>query len=344
MVCLHSSFPICSSEAVIRQRKKVTSNILLDLIASDVLDHYRTYTHLEKFLDAPQKLDSSVSFQLDKQSKRHIIDRYYSLDDAVCRELLGKKLSSKFRKDLDEISDKTGIKLKSCRRQFDNIKRIMKCLDEVQLSGSQLKIIQREFLLSEELARKYLAIVFIANQRFELSKKKLAFVTFKDFFECANSILQYWTYCYQHSQEIEEEFDKEFLLDLRELRCLLDKDREIKHLVLIKLKDSLLERTYQELDINFKNYWRSIISIATSIHRSRELRNFFLDISERLIEPWKMNNWNDAQVKDFLAALTKCVLDLQSFGHGQTSGAEIRCLWDRFMNVLNVCLIRMYHN
>ncbi|CRK98577.1 CLUMA_CG012074, isoform A [Clunio marinus] len=335
---------LTSSEAVIRQRKKVASNIPLELIASDVLDHYRTYSHLEKFLDAPQKLDSSLSFQLEKASKMHIIDQYYSLDDAVCRELLGKKLSSKYRKDLDEISERTTIKLKSCRRQFDNIKRIQKCIDESPPAGSFLKIIQREFLLSEELARKYCTIVFIACQRFELSKKKVAYLNFKDVFDCSNSIMHFWTYCYQHSQEIEEEFDKEFLLDLRELRCLFEKDREIKHLVLFRLKDSLLERSYQELDMNFRNYYRSIITIATSIHRSRELRNFFLELVEKLIEPWKMNNWNEEQVKDFLSALTKCILDLQSFGHGQTSGAEIRCLWDRFMNVMNVCLMRMYHN
>lgn len=195
-----------------------------------MLDHYRTYNHLEKFLDAPQKLDSSLSFQLEKASKMHIIDRYYSLGDSVCRELLGKKLSSKYRKDLDEISDRTGVKLKSCRRQFDNIKRIQKCIEEAQLSGSLLRIIQREFLLSEELARKYCAIVFIANQRFELSKKKLTYLSFTDFYDCANSIMLQWTYCYQHgsNQEVEEEFDKEFLLDLRELRCLFDKEREIK--------------------------------------------------------------------------------------------------------------------
>lgn len=85
------------SEATQRQKKKVSADVTLELIASDVLDHYRTYSHLEKFLDAPQKLDSSLSFQLEKASKMHIIDQYYSLDDYVCRELLGKKLSSKYR-------------------------------------------------------------------------------------------------------------------------------------------------------------------------------------------------------------------------------------------------------
>lgn len=156
-----------------------------------------------------------------------LIEKYYNLDDIVCRELLGRKLSSKYRKDLDEISEKTSIKLKSCRRQFDNIKRIQKTVEDSQ-PASLLRIIQREFMLSEELARKYCVIAFIANQRFEVSKKKLQYLTFMDFHECAQAIMSFWTYVYQHSQEIEEEFDKEFLLDLRELRCLFDKEREIK--------------------------------------------------------------------------------------------------------------------
>lgn len=54
----------------------------------------------------------------------------------------------------------------------------MKCIDEAQPSSSLLKTIQREFLLSEELARKYCAIVFLASQRFELSKKKLVYLKF----------------------------------------------------------------------------------------------------------------------------------------------------------------------
>lgn len=110
------------------------------------------------------------------------------------------------------------------------------------------------------------------------------------------------------------------------------------------MKNSILERAYQELDSNFRSYLRSIITIAVSIHRSRELRNFFLDLTEKLIEPWKMNNWTENQVNHFLPAVTKSVLDLQSYGVSTSSGTEIRCLWDRYMNVLNICLIRMYHN
>ncbi|CAO1415478.1 unnamed protein product [Diamesa serratosioi] len=334
---------LSSSEAVVKQKKVISHTIPLEFIASDVLDHYRTYALIEKLLYTPQKLDQTGSFQLEKQSRIVLIEKYYSLDDYVCRELLGKKLSSKYRKDLDEISERTNIRLKSCRRQFDNIKRIQKALEEAQ-SGSIIKSIQREFLLSEELARKYCAIVFIAGQRFETTKKKLQYLNFMDFYECSQSIMNSWTYSYhQQSVEIEEEMDKEFLLDLRELRCLFDKEKEIKHLVLLRLRPSILERAYQELDLNFRSYWRSIITIAISIHRSRELRNFFLDLAEKLIEPWKMNSWSEIQVREFLPAITKTVLDLQSFT-GHTSGTEIRCLWDRYSVVLNTCLLKMYHN
>lgn len=219
---------ICSSEAVVKQKKVISHSIPLEFIASDVLDHYRTYALIEKLLYTPQKLDQTGSFQLEKQSRIVLIEKYYSLDDYVCRELLGKKLSSKYRKDLDEISERTNIRLKSCRRQFDNIKRIQKAIEEAQ-SGSIIKSIQREFLLSEELAQKYCAIVFIAGQRFETTKKKLQYLNFMDFYECSQAIMNSWTYSYhQQSVEIEEEMDKEFLLDLRELRCLFDKEKEIK--------------------------------------------------------------------------------------------------------------------
>lgn len=45
------------------------------------------------------------------------LHRYYAFDEAFVREVLGKKLSKGTKKDLDDISTKTGITLKSCRRQ-----------------------------------------------------------------------------------------------------------------------------------------------------------------------------------------------------------------------------------
>jgi hypothetical protein len=209
------------------------------------------------------------------------------------------------------------------------------------MPGCLVNNIKQQFMLSDELARKYATIVFIACLRFETSKRKLNYLSFSDIYECSQAIMNYWTYSYQHSQEPEIEMDKEFLLDLRELRYFLDKEKEIKHLVLIRLKTIILEKSYQEIDLNFKSYWRSIITIAISIHRSRELRGFFTETTEKLIEPWKQNNWSVKQVKEFLPALTKSVLDLEL---PRDQEVLLRCLFERYMQVLSLCLTKMYKN
>lgn len=159
-------------------------------------------------------------------------------------------------------------------------------------------------------------------------------------------------------------------------------------LVAIRLKPMLLERAYQELDINFKyanmfpspsilnwilfmldqflyiffsrSYWRSLITIAYNLNRSRELRGLFSELSEKLIEPWRQNNWSLDQVKSFLPAITQSVLDLEvsrlllnlkrAFKMNVVSilfyffrDQDVRCLWDRYMQVITTCLIKMYH-
>lgn len=69
----------------------------------------------------------------------------------MAREILGKKLSSRYRKDLDEVADRTNVRLRSVRRQFDNVKRIFKCVEE--MPGNVTSNIRTAFMLPEELAR-----------------------------------------------------------------------------------------------------------------------------------------------------------------------------------------------
>lgn len=202
--------------------------VSMELVMSDVQDHYRSYTMLERLLSTPAKLSEQPSFQLDTQTQSLLIEKYYSLDDEVAREILGKKLSSRYRKDLDEVAEKTCVKLKSCRRQFDNVKRIYKIVEE--MPGNLTQNIKQQFALPEPLARKYAAIVFIITIRFETGKRKLQYLNFGDLFECSLATMGLWTYTYQHSgpEYYDTEMDKEFLLDLRELRGLLEKEKEIK--------------------------------------------------------------------------------------------------------------------
>ena len=95
------------------------------LLASDVADNYRLFGLWESMLHQPVTFSEQLVFQLDPSTQHKLVEQYYALDNSVARELLGRKLTSRLRKDLDEIADKTGVSLRSCRRQFDNIKRVM---------------------------------------------------------------------------------------------------------------------------------------------------------------------------------------------------------------------------
>lgn len=76
--------------------------------------------------------------------------------------------------------------------------------------------------------RRYGAVVFIACMRFETSKRKLQHLTFSDFYHCALEIMAHWTYAEGSPDFDDTDLDREFLLDLRELRLLLDKEKEHK--------------------------------------------------------------------------------------------------------------------
>lgn len=48
----------------------------IDLIQSDVKDHFRTYSLVEKYLGNPIKLQEQLSFQIEPASKKLLIEKY----------------------------------------------------------------------------------------------------------------------------------------------------------------------------------------------------------------------------------------------------------------------------
>ncbi|RZF48414.1 hypothetical protein LSTR_LSTR007581 [Laodelphax striatellus] len=309
----------------------------LELVASDVLDHYRTYSLLERLLHNPPKLSEQLSFQIEPQTKQLLIEKYYEFDDVVIREFIGKKLSSRHRKDLDEVSEKTNVSLKSCRRQFDNVKRVFKTVEEIQ--GSVVQNIRNLFLLPDELAKRYAVIVFMSCIRFETGKRKLNHLTFSDFYHCATAIMQSWTYRENTIDYDDTEIDKEFLSDLRELKSLVEKEKELKHLVCQRLKPKVLERTFVELESNFRTYSRAIVYIGANLNHTRELRSLFVDLIERFIEPWRQSGLTQSDLNAFLSAYTSCALEMDAL-----KDTESKMAFDRYMSVISSCLLKIFHS
>ncbi|EZA53014.1 Acidic fibroblast growth factor intracellular-binding protein, partial [Ooceraea biroi] len=154
------------------------TNAPLELVASDIHDHYRTYALLEKLLHTPTELASEqLAFRIEPQTSQMLIEMYH------------------------------GITLKSCRRQYDNVKRVFKIVED--LPGSLVANIKQHFLLSEDLAKRYAAVVFIACLRLEMNKRKLQFLTFPDLYHCANSMMASWTYRCVGSEYFDTDLDRE---------------------------------------------------------------------------------------------------------------------------------------
>lgn len=164
-------FVVQEAATLVRKNEaEFLKNFNEDLIIADILDQYRTFALIEKLLPCPAKLSEDWTFRMAEQTKRTLVEKFYDFDDPVMRAILGKKLSARNRKDLDEVSRKTGKSLKSCRRQFDNFKRIYKTIDG--LPGIMVNNIKSHFLLSERLAQKYASLIYISNNRFELNKRR----------------------------------------------------------------------------------------------------------------------------------------------------------------------------
>ena len=191
-------------------------------------------------------------------TKKRVIESYHSLDPGFSREILGRKLNSKLRKDLDEVSEKTGILVRSCRRQFDNIKKVFKAVEDVA-PKNYVNTILNTFELSKSLAEKYAALVFAGNIqlhekrmifsrkkylfmisrffaasfRLELTKKKLAYLTFDQVKQVILMLVNEWG---DKDEAQEPTLDKEFLASLKDIKILLDREKEHKNAVISALK------------------------------------------------------------------------------------------------------------
>jgi hypothetical protein len=250
-----------------------------EILASDVNDHYRLFDMLENAIitlnysaasnETPFNFSAQFQF-IDECTKERLIESYYDLDGLLCREIVGKKLSSRLRKDLDEICEKisttdksvvacgagaVGLRLKSARRQFDNVKRVFKTIEE--MGGDYVTNIKNQFGLSQTLAERYATLVFASSFRFEMAKRKLNYLTFDDVIVPISLVLiENWIDCGPsldntstvanstiYGEGVDPEklnepptLDKDFLTSLRDLKALQERDKEHRNVVCSRLQ------------------------------------------------------------------------------------------------------------
>jgi len=253
-----------------------------DIIVSDFNDNWRLFSTLENAL-----LSSSSGHETPLQ--------------------LGRKLNSKLRKDLDEVSEKTGILVRSCRRQFDNIKKVFKAVEDVA-PKNYVNTILNTFELSKSLAEKYAALVFAASFRLELTKKKLAYLTFDQVKQVILMLVNEWG---DKDEAQEPTLDKEFLASLKDIKILLDREKEHKNAVISALKTSnvLSASVITDLETNFKMITRSVIGFATTVSSNKDVKDIFVHLVEKPVETFKSVGASAKTVDIFLKTYGDVIRD-----------------------------------
>ena len=80
---------------------------------------------------------------------------------------MGRKLNNRDRRDLEEIATSINVPLISCKRQFQNLRRIIKYCEDINGNTKVLDAIVQKFSLKNVLSKKYVAAVFINHHRLD---------------------------------------------------------------------------------------------------------------------------------------------------------------------------------
>ncbi|KAG3112283.1 hypothetical protein PI124_g7793 [Phytophthora idaei] len=167
---------------------------LRELLWRDTVDQYRLYDKLEHYLSQPSLFRSQLLFQIPPAQQYYMVERYYTRDADVDRWLLGKKLSGRLEKDLDDVAERSGRTLKSCRRQLENLRRVYAAVEDRNFHGLPCRAISELFLLSEQLSSKYACLLFILHTRFQVHPQHpvTGFLTWPDLRFFAALLMTHW--------------------------------------------------------------------------------------------------------------------------------------------------------
>ncbi|NWU41072.1 FIBP protein, partial [Hylia prasina] len=323
------------------------------VLQSDTRDHYRTFQMLDRLLHFPPsfggffhrfwRFSLTAPLVLGFPPRCRGPPRYYAFDEALARELLGKKLSKGTKKELDEMeenSPKQGGKFS--KNGGGNPKSEGNRGETPEMGG--VSALGVSWAVGDPLTpgvspRDYAAIVFFANSRFETGKRRLQFLSFADFAACAQSMMGHWSQGALAPEAAEPDGDlpKSFLQDLKELKVLVtDKDLLDQHksLVCSALRGKI--SVYNELEANFKALSRALVNVGGKLTHARDVRDFFVDLVEKVIEPCRSDKWSPGDLRLFLTHYTAAPRNLPGFRH--------QVLWERYMAAITACLLRMYHD
>ncbi len=162
----------------------------------------------------------------------------------------------------------------------------------------------------------------------------------------------------EYDDENEPSLDKDFLSSLKELKVLLDRDKEHRNVVCSRLQASenpMSPKSYSEVESNFKMLTRNLLSLGQSLSSNKEVRDFFVHVVEKLTDPMRSMGLTRDEVALFLKAYAEVVAagnvllpaavstaSSASDGGTTTVAESVRRTLTRFMDTLTPCILAVY--
>lgn len=325
----------------------------MELIRQDTRNHWAWFNQLVPFLQRPKLLINHTCFQLSAPVRTMLVQKYYEFDSDVVREFIGKKLTASVRKDLDDVSERTSVSLVSCRRQFDNLKRVMKvALGEPDPTDPELfdasrtvyEVIASDFLLPEDLSRSYVHMIFLCHYKIDVHKKRLHFLTYENLDYLTGLILQQWAL--PNSVQL----DPMFVDMMRDLKSVMLSDRDIldefKQRIAGHFSDSssqlgdMQPQVWQRLDKNFHTLMRSLLTIGAGLSQANEIRDLFLDITDKVVSECTKMEMSQAHIVHVFMLLVYEFNQLKTVNPRYLQ--KYATQWKRYLNGIQAFLLNVY--
>ncbi len=196
------------------------------------------------------------------------------------RELIGKKLVGRTRRDLDDVSDCTGVPLASCRRQFDNLCEVARVVHDSP--GDPFALMRRSFLLSPPLVESYMSIILLNHHQVDVNQSpSVRDLPLGVALQCAHVFITHWSI-----DRSSLSFDSIIAHDIRDIRTIMmahpdEWPRSIMRHMCQKVIQGVGEHTDKAIRILVKN----ILQIGSGLVQLREIKDFIIDIVDLIVAP-----------------------------------------------------------
>eukprot|EP01137_Pigoraptor_chileana_P014800 Opistho-2@69924 len=185
----------------------------------------------------------------------------------------------------------------------------------------------------------YARIVFVCANKLEVSKKRVAHLAFSDIVQCAGVMMALWT---PVGAAPGVQLDPVFLQELRDLKFLLNNDRDVlaEHRALVAAELAAHGDTFKTLHAHFKGVARACLAIGAGLSQPKEFRDVFVDVVDKVVDPLRALDWTLIEIDYFFPALFRSFDSIQSLS--KQHRMRFSPVYTRLVRGIHHCVQRLY--